>query len=67
MNGKPRDMSIDFAIKILAGTKVANNAVHGNPVRYGYQNQSFYNIARNMAIQALKEKQERENGTNESV
>jgi hypothetical protein len=64
VNGKPRHMNIDFAIKILRETKVASNHdVNGNPVRYGYQNQTYYDIARNMAVQALKEKQARENET----
>lgn len=58
MNGKPKDMSIDFAIKILSSIKVANSAIHGNPIRYGYQNQTYYDIARNMAIQALKRQRE---------
>lgn len=58
MNGKPRDMDYKFAIKVLSSTKVDTQSMHGNPKRYGYQNQYFYDIARNMAIQALKEKYE---------
>lgn len=59
MNGKSRDMDYKFAIKVLSSTKVDTVSMHGNPKRYGYQNQTFYDIARNMAIQALKEKHER--------
>ena len=58
MNGKARDMDYKFAIKVLSSAKVDTPSVHGNPKRYGYQNQYFYDIARNMAIQALKEKYE---------
>lgn len=54
MNGKPRDMDIGFAIKVLSTTKVDTAPTHGNPKRYGYQNQTFYDIARGMGIKALK-------------
>ncbi len=58
MNGKPRDMDYQFAIKVLSGAKVDLPSMHGNPKRYGYQNQTFYDIARNMAIRALKENEQ---------
>ena len=58
MKGKPRDMDYKFAIKVLQSAKVDTPSMHGNPKRYGCQNQTFYDIARNMAIQALKEKYE---------
>lgn len=58
MNGKPKDMDYKFAIKVLQSAKVDTPSMHGNPKRYGYQNQTFYDIARNMAIQALKERHE---------
>ena len=58
MNGKPRDMNYKFAIQVLQHAKVDTPAMSGNPKRYGYQNQYFYDIARSMAIQALKEKYE---------
>ena len=54
MNGKPRDMDINFAIKVLSTAKVVTDSMHENPKRYGYQNQTFYDIARKMATQALK-------------
>lgn len=54
MNGKPRDMDYSFAIKVLSTAKVDIPSMHGNPKRYGYQNQTFYDIARKMAISALK-------------
>lgn len=57
-NGKARDMDYKFAIKVLSSAKVDTPSIHGNPKKYGYQNQYFYDIARNMAIQALKEKYE---------
>ncbi len=59
MNGKPRDMDYKFAIKVLNSAKVVTPSMHGNPYHYGYQNQTFYDIARQMAIQALKEKYEK--------
>lgn len=55
MNGKHGDMSVEYAIKVLRCAKVTTPAMHGNPKYYGYQNQKFYDIARNMAINALKE------------
>lgn len=61
MNGKPKDMDYKFAIKVLQSAKVTLPSMHGNPKRFNYQNQTFYDIARNMAIQALKEKYEKEN------
>ncbi len=54
MNGKPRDMDINFAIKVLRSAKVDTPSMHGNPKRYDYQNQTFYDIARNMGIKALE-------------
>ena len=65
MNGKPRDMDYKFAIKVLQSAKVDTPSMHGNPKRYGYQNQTFYDIARNMAVQALKEKHENANNKGE--
>ena len=61
MNGKPRNMDYKFAIKVLQSAKVDTPSMHGNPKKHGYQNQTFYDIARNMAIQSLKEKHENEN------
>lgn len=50
------DMSPEFAIRILQGAKVAPiPKIHGNPILYGYQNQKFYDIARKMAIAAIRE------------
>lgn len=57
-NGKPRDMDDSFAIKILSSAKVVTLSCHGNPRAYGYQNQTFYDIARNKAVAALKENAE---------
>lgn len=49
-------MTPKFAIKVLCSTKVAPiEGIPGSPVRYGYQNQAFYDKARNMAVAALKE------------
>lgn len=58
MNGKTRDMDYKFAIEVLNSAKVETPSMHGNPKRYGYQNQTFYDIARRMAIEALKDKYE---------
>lgn len=58
MNGKARDMDYKFAIRVLSSAKVDTQSMCGVP---GCQNQYFYDIARNMAIQALKEKMEAEN------
>lgn len=55
MNGKSGDMSVEYAIKVLRCAKVTTPSMHGNPKYYGYQNKRFYDIARNMAINALKE------------
>lgn len=50
------EMTPEFAIQILRGVKVAPIPnIPGNPVLYGYQDQKFYDIARNMAIQAIQE------------
>lgn len=50
------DMSPEFAIRILQSAKVAPiPRVHGNPILYCYQNQKFYDIARKMAIAAIRE------------
>lgn len=67
MNGKPRDMDYKFAIKVLNSAKVTTPSMHGNPKHYGYQNQTFYDIARQMAIQALKEKYENANVVTEVI
>lgn len=56
MNGKSGDMDYKFAIKVLSCAKVETPPMHGNPKPYSYQNQRFYDIARKMATQALKEK-----------
>lgn len=48
-------MSDKFAIKILCSTKVQPNSF-GGPIRYGYQNQQFYDMARNKAVAAIKER-----------
>ena len=49
-------MTPKFAIKVLCSAKVAPiEGIPGSPVRYGYQNQTFYDKARNMAVAALKE------------
>lgn len=58
MNGISRDMDYKFAIKVLSSTRVDTPSMHGNPKKHDYQNQYFYDIARCMAIQALKEKYE---------
>ena len=53
------EMSIDFAIRVLRGARVVPIPnILGNPILYAYQNQKFYDIARSMAIQALKENTE---------
>lgn len=53
------EMTIDFAIRVLRGARVIPIPnIPGNPILYAYQNQKFYDIARSMAIQALKENAE---------
>ena len=49
-------MTPKFAIKVLCAARVAPiRSIPGNPVRYGGQNQKFYDMARNMAVAAIKE------------
>jgi hypothetical protein len=53
VNGKSDNMSVDFAIKVLASTKVNVKDVPGSRVG-GRQTQTHYDIARQMAIKALR-------------
>lgn len=53
------EMTPEFAVRILRGAKVQPiPKIHGNPILYSYQNQKFYDLARNLAIAAIRENAE---------
>lgn len=50
------EMTPEFAIRILSEAKVAPiPRIPGNPIVYHNQNQKFYDMARKLAISALRE------------